>query len=147
VCRAWLKTHEKYKELKETLRKRETEGLPRSSRSTDRDRDRDRDRERRRDSDSTRDRERDRQVPDSSMIAAAEFAVRTIGIIPPRLRKAVMQLTAMMLGSPHTNSGNGHNARDQSAFCCRHRPDDRHRPAGRRERSRSRERSRGHDRR
>jgi hypothetical protein len=62
--KAWLKTHEKYKELKETLRKRETEGLPRSSRSTDRDRDRDRDRERRRDSDSTRDRDRDRHRPD-----------------------------------------------------------------------------------
>lgn len=38
--RAWLKTHEKYKEIKETLRKRETEGFPRSARSTDRDRER-----------------------------------------------------------------------------------------------------------
>lgn len=72
VHRAWLKTHEKYKELKETLRKRETEGIPRSSRSTDRDRDRDR--ERRRDSDKPRVRDRDRQVVHKSMPATAEFA-------------------------------------------------------------------------
>jgi hypothetical protein len=60
VSRAWLKTHEKYKELKEILRKRETEGVPRSSRSADRNRDRDR--ERRRDSDKARERDTDRRV-------------------------------------------------------------------------------------
>lgn len=38
--RAWLKTHEKYREIKEVIRKRETGGFPRLSRSTERDRDR-----------------------------------------------------------------------------------------------------------
>lgn len=54
-----MKTHEKYKEIKETLRRRETEGFaPRSHRPDDRARDRDRDRRREPDRDKDRDRDR-----------------------------------------------------------------------------------------
>ena len=61
--RAWCLTHEKYKELKETFKRRDAERLGGGGAekpSAERSRDRDRDRERGRDRDRDRGRERDR---------------------------------------------------------------------------------------